>query len=257
MSRLPSFLLCCIALCCFCSYASAENGPVSEYTDVPPETDTLPQVPQNPNFPSASSGTPLPFPDMPTINDRRSGSLDISEGYGAQILERMLAFWQPPAGSQGHATALLRIGSTGSVLYCTVKQSSGDPALDESVCTAALRAKSFPAPEYGIISDVWITLSLPEKKAEKPAIPYAQQVMDALRPIVVVPASIRSPRTVGADLRIARNGSLISAEIAKSSGDLTADRAVLKACRTPGVLPAFDAPEASRLVQIQFTLSRQ
>ena len=78
-------------------------------------------------------------PGMPLI-----AGADGAGGYAADVLEKLLPVWQPPAGASGVVTISLRIGSDGRPLYCEAIRKSGNAALDESPCQSVARRPMGP-----------------------------------------------------------------------------------------------------------------
>ena len=96
---------------------------------------------------------------------------DGAGGYAADVLEKLLPVWQPPAGASGVVTISLRIGSDGRPLYCEAIRKSGNAALDESPCQSVVRAGSFGTPPYGAITEVFLTFATDRSAFGGPAQP--------------------------------------------------------------------------------------
>ncbi|MEG2140397.1 MAG: TonB family protein, partial [Bilophila sp.] len=201
-----------------------------------------------------------PLQDTPVI-----GSVDTNGGYGAKVLEKLLPYWQPPAGASGVVTISLRIGSNGRPLYCETVKRSGNQILDELPCQAAARAGSFGNPPYGIVTEVFVTLATDRaalgggKGSATPAAPqrsYAEEIMYRVKPHVQVPPGLgNAAHTVELLLRVSPSGSLENLSVARSSGRQDVDNAVMTALRTPGVLPALPADSPPLELRLLFTVT--
>lgn len=191
------------------------------------------------------------------------GGADANGGYAGQVLQKLLPYWQPPAGVSGVVTVSLRIGNTGRPLYCEPVKRSGNAQLDESPCEAALRVGSFGNPPYGAVSEVFLTLAT-DKSALAPTIPksqaavqkpgYAEEIMNRVKPVVQVPKGLTGSHTVELNLQVNSTGGVEQLSVARSSGRADVDNAVLAALCTPGIIPPFTGEPATRSLHLLFTI---
>lgn len=191
---------------------------------------------------------------------------DIAGGYAGQVLQKFLPHWEPPKGSSGVLLVLLRLSNEGQLLFCETKKGTGNAALDESPCLAALKAKSFGAPPSGGVSEVWLSLATDreallagnktQQKQQPKQLSYAEQVMKAVRPYIAVPPQLGGKKhTVELSVRIVDQegkGGVEQMTVSKSSGRGDVDAAVLAALCEPGILPA--PPEQYMNLRLVFTL---
>lgn len=174
---------------------------------------------------------------------------DMAGGYAAQVLETLLLYWDPPTDSSGVLQILLRLSNNGRLLFCETKKSSGNTALDESPCLAALKPESFGIPPSGTVSEVWLTLAtdrqaLFSKKAtpSEKKLSYAEKVMQAVRPHIELPLNAENSGKYTVDIRLRvlqekESGRVEQVTVSKSSGKGDIDAAILAAVCTPGILP--------------------
>ncbi|HIW79706.1 MAG TPA: TonB C-terminal domain-containing protein [Candidatus Bilophila faecipullorum] len=197
-------------------------------------------------------------PGMPLI-----AGADGAGGYAADVLEKLLPVWQPPAGASGVVTISLRIGSDGRPLYCEAIRKSGNAALDESPCQSVVRAGSFGTPPYGAITEVFLTFATDRSAFGGPAQPqaaapqqrsYAEEIMFRAKPYIQIPQGANGEYTVELTLRINATGGIEQMEVSKSSGRPDVDNAVLTGVIREGVIPPRPEGSQPTTMRLLFTL---
>ena len=59
-------------------------------------------------------------------------SADTNGGYGAQVMDIILANWTRPAGATGSTSVIVRITNDGRPFSCELRKSSGNPNVDDA-----------------------------------------------------------------------------------------------------------------------------
>ena len=77
-----------------------------------------------------------PGPLLPQAQAAAGAALDQGDGYGAKMLEKIVAVWAPPPALKGDFIVRLRVrvDAKGAVTDCVPLRSSGMEALDISAC---------------------------------------------------------------------------------------------------------------------------
>jgi TonB family protein len=176
-----------------------------------------------------------------------SVSADSNGGYGAQVMDVILANWQKPANASGSTSVIVRITNDGRPFSCELRKSSGNAGVDDAICLAVAKAGSFPPTPYAAPAEVALTFlydSIADRNAEAAtpaAVPpprsYADILMDNARPHLEIPGGITGSQTVALRLNVKGDGSLAQYQVEKSSGSPALDTAVLRALLQPGVIP--------------------
>jgi TonB family protein len=215
------------------------------------------------------------------------GSADTAGGYGWQVLEKVLPFWQPgPSAGGAPVIVAVRVGSNGEVLYCAPRAGSGNPAVDMEACAAVSRAGRFAAPAGGVPVEVFLALpgtgsgaggrTMPASPA--PSAPaqfgqaaqagqsaqagpagaagaggsYADVVMARIRPHLRVPPDFKGEATVSVRLRVDGNGRVTDSAVIESAGATRGvEQAVFQAISQAGAMPP---PGSARDMVLTFTL---
>jgi TonB family protein len=172
-----------------------------------------------------------------------SVSADSNGGYGAQVMDAILANWQKPANASGSTSVIVRITNDGRPFSCELRKSSGNAGVDDSICLAVAKAGSFPPTPYAAPAEVALTFMYDSPAgdgaaASLPARSYADILIDNARPYLEIPAGITGGRSVTLRLHVKGDGALAQYEVEKSSGSAALDTAVLRALLQPGVIPA-------------------
>ena len=190
-------------------------------------------------------------------------AVDMAGGYGAQVLEKLVPFWQPPAGISGVATVSLRIGNDGRPLFCEAVKHSGNAAFDESPCQAAIKAGSFGAPPYGAVTQVFVTLATDRsaygaapaaQNAQGKTRSYAEEIMYRAKPFIQVPPGLKGSFQVELTLRVNPSGTLESFTVSKSSGRADVDNAVIGGVTRDGAIPVPPAGSPTQNIILLFTV---
>ncbi len=71
---------------------------------------------------------------------------DMAGGYSAQVLQKVLEYYEKPVDANGYAVALVRIAKDGRPFSCEMKVPSQSPYADEAICLAVAKAQQFPKP---------------------------------------------------------------------------------------------------------------
>ena len=209
----------------------------------------------SPGFLRAADPTPLPAAPLAAAAD--------TTGYGGQVLAAVLPHWNPPAGLNGLAQVLVRVSSQGRVLSCEGRNPlggrPGEPLnaeqirLNDAACQAVAVPSGFPAPAYGMVSEVILTFaagnyaSSPEK-----AEGYAEGIIKRASPRVVVPVRLGGELSARVRLRISADGAVEEAKVEKSSGNKELDASILNALTLPGVVTP--PPDGNSEVILTFTV---
>ncbi|MDR2744647.1 MAG: TonB family protein [Desulfovibrio sp.] len=84
--------------------------------------------------------------------------VDVNEGYGTKILNRLNAVWAPP-NLKGDFKLRMKIAvdGEGKVRECAIVKSSGVEALDTSACGAVRQINKFDIPPYGVPCEVYVS----------------------------------------------------------------------------------------------------
>lgn len=215
------------------------------------------------------------------------GAADTVGGYAAQVLEKTLARWQPPAGTSGVARVLVRVGSDGRVLSCEATPEVGKPAsssmpraeaipgssftvtslgapqtgqgyqaspLTDSVCLAVGQAGAFGTPPYAMVTEVFLSLAAGQTSfgAQNAPMDYAQTVIQRVQPHVITPVRLKGSHTTRVHLKVRPDGSLEQIRVDTPSGNQAVDAAVLQAFTVPGVIPA---PGENKDLVLTFTVN--
>ena len=192
------------------------------------------------------------------VNAAQFSAADMADGYGGRVLEKVLEYWQPPAGISGSVTVMLRIGSDGRPLYCEPVKRSGNALLDETPCRAVLQAGIFPAPPHETVTQVFLSMCtdgvLPAPAEGEKKRTFAEEILYRATPYVEVPGGITGSYTVEVVLRINPSDGLESCSISKSSGREDLDQSVVAALRHEGVIPELEPFSGTRNVRLHFTL---
>ncbi|MDR1659108.1 MAG: TonB family protein [Desulfovibrio sp.] len=85
-------------------------------------------------------------------------AVDVNEGYGNKVLNRLNAVWAPP-NLKGDFTLRMKIAvdGEGKVRVCAIVKSSGMEALDSSACGAVRQINKFDTPPYGVPCEIFVS----------------------------------------------------------------------------------------------------
>ncbi|MDR2054855.1 MAG: TonB C-terminal domain-containing protein [Desulfovibrio sp.] len=85
-------------------------------------------------------------------------AVDVNEGYGSNILNRLNAVWAPP-NLKGDFKLRMKIAvdGEGKVRECAIVRSSGMESLDASACGAVRQIRKFDTPPYGVPCEVYVS----------------------------------------------------------------------------------------------------
>ena len=90
-----------------------------------------------------------PGPLLPQAQAAAGAALDQGDGYGAKMLEKIVAVWAPPPALKGFHSPFARAGGRkGAVTDCVPLRSSGMEALDISACGAVRQGGGYGVPPY-------------------------------------------------------------------------------------------------------------
>ncbi|MDR3358470.1 MAG: TonB family protein [Desulfovibrio sp.] len=107
-------------------------------------------------------------------------AVDVNEGYGNKILNRLNAVWVPP-NLKGNFKLRMKIAvdGEGKVRECAIVKSSGVDVLDTSACGAVRQISKFDVPPYSVPCEVYISYwtGLPKGNARE----FPPDPMEALR----------------------------------------------------------------------------
>lgn len=192
-------------------------------------------------------------------------SADTNGGYGAQVMDIILANWTKPAGATGSTSVIVRITNDGRPFSCELRKSSGNPAVDDAVCLAVAKAGIFPPAPYAAPAEVALTFVYDDGDAPAPATgtaaptppkSYADTLMDNARPYITLPEGLKGEYSATVRLVVQPDGTLAEYKMEKPSGSGAFDAAVLRALLQPGVITL--PPEGKEQnVYLTFTLSGQ
>jgi TonB family protein len=107
-------------------------------------------------------------------------AVDVNEGYGSKILNRLNAVWAPPDLKGDFALRMkIAVDGDGKVRACAVVKSSGMEALDSSACGAVRQINKFDTPPYGVPCEIYVSFwtGLPRGNTRK----LPPDPMEALR----------------------------------------------------------------------------
>ncbi len=112
-------------------------------------------------------------------------SADTNGGYGGQVLDILMQNWVRPEGASGSTSVLVRITTDGRPFSCELRKSSGQAAVDDSICLAVAKAGIFPPAPMGMPAEVALTFVFegPVTAIPNPTMP------------IPTPADIPSPGT--------------------------------------------------------------
>ncbi len=167
-------------------------------------------------------------------------SADTNGGYGAQVMDIILANWTRPAGAKGSTSVLVRITNDGRPFSCELRKGSGNPAVDDAICMAVAKAGMFPPAPYAAPAEVALTFiyddTAPAPAPAAPATPktYADTLIENTRPHIVLPADLKGEFSAVLRLTVLPDGSLAEYKMEKSSGSPALDAAILRALFQPG-----------------------
>lgn len=223
--------------------------------------------------PASHTAPPVPAAVPPASPAGQvAGAADTVGGYAGQVLEKTLPRWLPPAGTQGLARILVRVGSDGRVLSCEAVnraaqaapgggfsvqplsegQSSGD-ALTNAACRAVGEAAGeagFGVPPYAMVTEVFLSLAA-GPLAGGPGADYATRLMNQVRPHIALPIRLGGPFTADVRVQVRPDGTVQSLRMERSSGRADVDAAILRAFTAPGAVPA---PGTARELVLTFTV---
>ena len=192
-------------------------------------------------------------------------SADTNGGYGAQVMDIILANWTRPAGATGSTSVIVRITNDGRPFSCELRKSSGNPNVDDAVCMAVAKAGIFPPAPYAAPAEVALTFVYDDGGAGAPAAPasdqtppksYADTLMDNARPYITLPEGLKGEYSATVRLLVQPDGTLAEYKTEKPSGSSAFDAAVLRALLQPGVITL--PPEGKEQnVYLTFSLSGQ
>ena len=192
-------------------------------------------------------------------------SADTNGGYGAQVMDIILANWTRPAGATGSTSVIVRITNDGRPFSCELRKSSGNPNVDDAVCMAVAKAGIFPPAPYAAPAEVALTFVYDDGGAGAPAAPasdqtppksYADTLMDNARPYITLPEGLKGEYSATVRLLVQPDGTLAEYKMEKPSGSSAFDAAVLRALLQPGVITL--PPEGKEQnVYLTFSLSGQ
>jgi TonB family protein len=85
-------------------------------------------------------------------------AVDVNEGYGSKILDRLNSVWAPP-NLKGNFRLRMKIAvdGGGKVRECAIVASSGMEALDTSACGAVRQINKFDTPPYGVPCEIYVS----------------------------------------------------------------------------------------------------
>ena len=192
-------------------------------------------------------------------------SADTNGGYGAQVMDIILANWTRPAGATGSTSVIVRITNDGRPFSCELRKSSGNPNVDDAVCMAVAKAGIFPPAPYAAPAEVALTFVYDDGGAGAPAAPasdqtppksYADTLMDNARPYITLPEGLKGEYSATLRLLVRPDATLAEYKMEKPSGSSAFDAAVLRALLQPGVITL--PPEGKEQnVYLTFSLSGQ
>ena len=192
-------------------------------------------------------------------------SADTNGGYGAQVMDIILANWTRPAGATGSTSVIVRITNDGRPFSCELRKSSGNPNVDDAVCMAVAKAGIFPPAPYAAPAEVALTFVYDDGGAGAPAAPasdqpppksYADTLMDNARPYITLPEGLKGEYSATVRLLVQPDGTLAEYKMEKPSGSSAFDAAVLRALLQPGVITL--PPEGKEQnIYLTFSLSGQ
>lgn len=172
-------------------------------------------------------------------------SADSNGGYGAQVMDIILANWTKPADATGSTSVIVRITNDGKPFSCELRKSSGKSGVDDAVCMAVAKAGIFPPTPYAAPAEVALTFvyddgAVPraagQEPAQAPAKSYADTLMDNARPHISVPEGLQGEYSATVRLLVQPDGTLAEYKMEKPSGSSAFDAAVLRALLQPGVI---------------------
>ncbi|MCH5277582.1 MAG: TonB C-terminal domain-containing protein [Desulfovibrionaceae bacterium] len=172
-------------------------------------------------------------------------SADSSGGYGAQVMDIILANWTKPADATGSTSVIVRITNDGKPFSCELRKSSGKSGVDDAVCMAVAKAGIFPPTPYAAPAEVALTFvyddagappATAQASAQAPAKSYADILMDNARPHISLPEGLQGEYSATVRLLVQPDGTLAEYKMEKPSGSSAFDAAVLRALLQPGVI---------------------
>ena len=192
-------------------------------------------------------------------------SADSNGGYGAQVMDIILANWTKPADATGSTSVIVRITNDGKPFSCELRKSSGKPGVDDAVCMAVAKAGVFPPTPYAAPAEVALTFvyddsgvppAAGQESAPTPAKSYADILMDNARPHITLPEGLQGEYSATVRLLVQPDGALAEYKMEKTSGSSAFDAAVLRALLQPGVITR--PPEGKEQnVYLTFSLAGQ
>lgn len=214
------------------------------------------------------------------------------DGYSGRILDKIVAKWKAPrqkAGT-GRLKLILSVDGDGKLLDCSVRQASGIPGFDDSVCAAARAASPYGSPPYGIPATVYFSFwsgggpdsgngarqrqtgqpaaknaadgedgsssqasSAMSKSREK----YVAKITREVRKSIFIPVETK-PGVYHVTVRVEcdKQGNIISSQMLKSSQDARLNKYVMQGvARAKKVTPPSEGMGNS--FNLNFTLVRQ
>ena len=192
-------------------------------------------------------------------------SADSNGGYGAQVMDIILANWTKPADATGSTSVIVRITNDGKPFSCELRKSSGKSGVDDAVCMAVAKAGIFPPTPYAAPAEVALTFVYDDAGAppaatpastQAPAKSYADILMDNARPHISLPEGLQGEYSATVRLLVQPDGTLAEYKMEKPSGSTAFDAAVLRALLQPGVITL--PPEGKEQnVYLTFSLAGQ
>ena len=188
-----------------------------------------------------------PGPLLPQAQAAAGAALDQGDGYGAKMLEKIVAVWAPPPALKGDFIVRLRVrvDAKGAVTDCVPLRSSGMEALDISACGAVRQGGGYGVPPYAQPLEVQLAFwtGTPKGKPRLTA-PSSEEALRAeVRARTKAEAAISDARAAAAEDRAREKAE----ELARQTAGAAVAQPPAAAAQqpAPSVLPAAPFPAAA------------
>lgn len=190
-----------------------------------------------------------------------SVSADTIGGYGAQVMDIIIANWVRPPGAAGSTSVIVRITTDGRPFSCELRKGSGNPMVDDAICLAVAKAGIFPPAPYGAPAEVALTFMYdtgapppPLDAPPPPVVNYPDQLVENARQHLEIPETATGDLSATVRLLILQDGTMGEYRMEQPSGNPEFDTAVLRALLYPGVI--FPPPDGQEQT-VYLTFSNQ
>lgn len=189
------------------------------------------------------------FAALPQAQSADLLAADTADGYAGKVLALIAPHWKASVDGQGRISrAVVRIGIDGRVLSCSTVESSGNEALDSSLCAAVAAVDTFPTPAYGAVAEVHLALSSGEAPKKLTPAEYAGVVQARITPFLHLPSKALGEFTALVRIMVDERGTITKSVLERGTGNKEVDAVIMQAVQKAGVMPPPPSEAAQEIL---------